>query len=233
MDKNHQDNYKNHRSYWRSKDFLKTLFGENVKLDSIKVLEFLDKIDSIPESHIFTIAAYGSLLNDRDILRTLPSAHNLRVGHLIGYQRIFDMGTLETGCVLNIRYNEESSIICNLIDIDYKDLPYYILREGWYNIEILDKKDYYDSQEFNNNPVITVIGKEDIINNSIGVEPQLNYLHMCLTGIKELAGWEGVQNFLNDTLCYSNEEKDYIPVRDWLDNLDIVNYIITKTYNNR
>lgn len=232
MDKNQQD-YKNHRSYWRSKEYLEQLFGKNVRMDSYKVLEFLNKIDSIPESRIFTIAAYGSLLNSKDILRTLPSSHNLRVGKLFNYQRIFNVGTIDSGCVLNIRQDEYSPVICNFIDIDYEDLPYYILRENLYNIKVINKEEYEDSQGFNRNPVLTVIGKEEIVNDSTGIEPQLNYLHMCLTGIKELAGWEGVQNFLNDTLCYSNEEKDYIPVRDWLDNLDIVNYMITKTYNNR
>jgi hypothetical protein len=56
---------------------------------------------------------------------------------------------------------------------------------------------------------------------------------MCLTGIKELAGMTGVNNFLNKTLCYSNDDYDYIPAKEWLYKLDITNYMISKNYSSR
>jgi|GEM_PF-6576923 len=230
-----KSDYANHREYWKSKEYLKRLFGANVDLKSAKVQNLLDTIDSIPESPVYTIAAYGSLLNTSDIFRTMPTASDFRMGHIYGFTRIFNMGSLGRGCVLNIQPDSEGMVICNFIDISYEDLPEYILREGWYDVEVLEKNQYHDTWEdvLEPNPVLTVVGDRHIINQSIGVEPQLNYLHLCLTGMKEVGGWLGVQQFLNETLCYSNKTKDYIPVKHWLNSLDLENYLKVNDYSSR
>jgi len=229
--------YATHREYWKSKDYLRKLFGNNVNLKSAQVQDLLDTIDSIPESPVYTIAAYGSLLNTSDIFRTMPTANNFRMGHIYGFTRIFNMGSLGRGCVLNIQPNpdKQADVICNFIDISYEDLPEYILREGWYNVEVLDEDQYYDTWEDVNdyNPVLTVVGDQHIINQSIGVEPQLNYLHLCLTGMKDIGGWQGVHQFLEETLCYSHKARTYISVKNWLDTVDTIDYMITNDYSKR
>ena len=232
-----KNDYATHREYWKSKDYLRKLFGNNVNLKSAQVQDLLDTIDSIPESPIYTIAAYGSLLNTNDILRTMHTANNFRMGRIYGFTRIFNVGRLGTGCVLNIQHHpdEDKDVICNFIDISYEDLPEYILREGWYNVEVLEEDQYYDTWEDVNerNPVLTVIGDQHIVNQSIGIEPQLNYLHLCLTGMKEMGGWQGVHQFLEETLCYSHKDKNYIPVKDWLNTVDAIDYMITNDYSKR
>ena len=232
-----KNDYATHRDYWRSKEYLKRLFGNNVDIKSAVVQDFLDTIDSIPENPTYTIAAYGSLLNTSDIFRTMPTASNFRIGHIYGFTRIFNMGVLGRGCVLNIQHHpdEQKDVICNFIDISYEDLPEYILREGWYNIEVLEPDQYYDPEGEANDfsPVLTVIGDQSIVNRSIGVEPQLNYLHLCLTGMKEIGGWEGIQQFLGETLCYSKKARDYVSVKQWLFTTDMVDYMITNDYSKR
>lgn len=230
-----KNNYHNHREYWKSKEYLEKLFGRNVNIKSSTVQNFLNTIDGIPKSEKYTIAAYGSLLNISDIFRTMPTADNFRAGIIRGYTRIFNIGRLGQGCYLNIQPSDYTNkLTCNFIDISYEDLPEYILREGYYNIEILDPSDYIDSISGNvNNPVLTVVGDQSIINQSIGIEPQLNYVHLCLTGMKDVAGWEGVQEFLHDTLCYSNKTNDYIPLKHWLNSLDLAKYLVTNNYSSR
>jgi len=232
-----KNDYATHREYWKSKDYLKRLFGNNVDAKSAVVQNLLDTIDSIPESPVYTIAAYGSLLNTNDILRTMPTAENFRMGHIYGFTRIFNIGTLGKGCVLNIQYHPDTqkNVICNFIDISYEDLPEYILREGWYNVEVLEEDQYYDTWEDVNerNPVLTVVGDQHIVNQSIGIEPQLNYLHLCLTGMKEIGGWQGVRQFLEETLCFSKEARDYVSVKQWLLTTDMVDYMITNDYSKR
>lgn len=225
-------NFANHRQIWKTKPFLDSLFGKNVNMKSIPVKNLLNTLDNIPISESYTIAAYGSLLNHDDILRTMPSADFYRKGYIYGYERIFNVGRIETGCVLNIQKQPNATTICNFITISYKDLPRYILREGWYDVVTLNQNEYKDGWEVQD-PVLTVVGKEPIILSSVAIEPQLNYLHLCLSGMKETAGWEGVQNFIHNTLCYSKKEADYIPVIDWLDNLDLINYFLTTEYNKR
>lgn len=231
MDKKNSYSYENHREYWKTKPYLEQLFGKNVDIKSNRVLDLLDKIDRIPKSKVYTIAAYGSLLNPTDIFRTMPTADNFRKGIIYGYERVFNVGNKFSGCVLNIKKSiTYDALTCHFIDISYEDLPYYILREGWYDIKVLTSSEYETKIS---NPVLTVLGKQEIVNNSIGIEPQLNYVHLCLDGIKEIAGWEGVQHFLDDTTCYSNYHNDYITVKKWLDNLDISQYFITNNYNSR
>jgi hypothetical protein len=217
--------------YWNSNEFLLDMFGNNFNKTST-ASNLVNTLNSLPLSYTYTIAAYGSLLNAKDIYRTMPSAKNFRAEYIYGYQRIFNMGSLETGCFLNIKKDYKENTLCRFIDISYEDLPEYILREGLYNITELRKAEYSvaipDKQ-----PVLTVIGKQYFINKSVGIEPQLNYMHMCLTGIKELAGMTGVNNFLNKTLCYSNDDYDYIPAKEWLYKLDITNYMISKNYSSR
>lgn len=230
-----KDEYRNHREYWKSKEYLKTIFGKDVDVKSARVKKLLDVIDRIPESPVYTIAAYGSLLNTGDIFRTMPTAHNFRRGSICGFTRVFNVGHLDTGCVLNIRpsSDKEEEVICNFIDIEFEDLPHYIIREGWYDVKVLDHEYDYEIDELIDNPVLTVVGKDFVVNSSIGVEPQLNYLHLCVSGMKDVAGWEGVQHFMNETLCYSNEENNYIPVRQWLADLDLGRYLITKEFSSR
>lgn len=229
-----KDEFRDHRKYWKTKDHMRLLFGNKVNMDSAPVQNLIRAIDSIPESRTYTIAAYGSLLNTKDVYRTMPSASNFRKGLIHGYERIFNMGSLGRGCVLNIRpCHQDVKLTCNFIDIDYTDLPEYILREGWYDVIVVDRDEYTDSGNNEKVPVLTVIGDKSIVNNSIGVEPQLNYLHLCLDGMKDVAGWEGVKEFLDKTICYNNKANEYTPVRQWLYSLDLQRYFVTNDYSSR
>jgi hypothetical protein len=226
---NQKITFENHRNIWNQEFFLRKTFcvpkGTKIEKD-VDVLNFKRQINKIPKQKTYTIVGYGSLLNPSDIRRTMPSAKNHRLGLIDNYERIFNIG--DQNSYMNVRSApSKRDMNVALIDIDFEDLPNFIFREGKYNVVNVEVKESNGKEIY----ALMVIGKS-IWENDFS-SPLLNYLHLCLTGIKELAGLKGVQNFLRTTYCYSNTKNEHVLIEQWLKELDIVNYMSLNDYISR
>ena len=195
-------------NYWKSKQLYEELFGKDVKLDSQQVKDLMKILRSLPDQQDYDIITYGSLMNFNDSNRTLPRQLDRFNCVLKNYERIFNVGWKEQGAFL------------------------YIKREGLYDIvpvhfHILN--DYQEPDEEGIFKGFTVISSLDYY----GIEPQLNYFHLCLTGVLQEMGDIGYNNFLDSTKCYSVKQHKYIMAREWLKELDLIDYMTRHTYSPR
>ena len=217
------------RYEWNNLKFYQGLFGEKVDVAKDKgVISLQRKLMMLPQDREeYTIAAYGSLLNERDISRTMGDKYRSEIGMLGGYQRIFDTASWPIyGSYLNIiKTNTLDSIFVNLITIPKDKLPNYIIREGLYD-PIIVECETLDGKKVEAITVINEFG-------DFGVQPMLNYTHLCIQGIKEQLGKEGVNCMLDNTLCYSLSNHDYITLREWLKTVDLTDLMIRNEYVNR
>lgn len=218
--------------YWDSKELYISLFGKDVKLNSDQVKSLRRTLNHLPQQDTYEIITYGSLMNLNDSLRTLLNQIDRFTCVIKNYERIFNIGWKEQGSFLNIRHSKEvRDLYCVGITIDYKDLPAYIKREGLYNIVpiefyLLDDYGEPDTQEFNGFTVISYLG-------DYGIEPQLNYFHLCLTGALQEMEDIGYNNFLDSTKCYSVKQHKYVMAREWLKELDLIDYMTRHSYSPR
>lgn len=217
------------RQEWQDPNLYKELFGKNVDIaKSHQVQELKRKLAILPQnlSH-YTIAAYGSLMAENDIPRTLGRDYTIEMGLLYGYKRIFNLGRMESGSYLNIFKTNDmtDNIVVNLITVPFEKIPNYILRESWYEPVMVK----CIGEDFQTVDAITVISDTD----DFGIEPMLNYTHMCLQGAKSLFGIQGAKCMLDNTLCYSSNSHGYVTLREWLEEVDLVNLMIKQSYTNR
>jgi hypothetical protein len=226
------------RKEWDNPKFYEKYFGKNPDMNKYYIKELQRKLSLLPqEQEEYTIAAYGSLMNTEDIPRTLGNKCEYIKGFLPGYERIFDVGNFDTGSYLNIRPlnieedslegkdYDENGIIVNLITVSKDKIPDYIMREGYYEPEIVTC--YYDNGS--SVEAITVISDHD----QIGLQPMLNYVHLCVSGAKEFAGIEGLNCMMNNTMCYSTKQCSYISLKEWLSKVNLVNLMIQQPYTKR
>ena len=216
------------RKEWNDHKTHQKLFGDKIKSDNYWVKELKRKLALLPQTGVYyTIAAYGSLMNTEDIPRTLGDDAISYGGTLSGFRRIFDVGDASTGSYLNIKQtnNPDDEIIVNLITVKADMMPAYISREGLYEPMIVECKDF----EGNELSAITVMS--DV--NEPGLQPMLNYVHLCVSGVKSLYGFDGVECMLDNTDVYSINNCRYVSLREWLNRVDLVNHMIQQTYRSR
>jgi len=214
-------------NYWETKELYQKLFGEKIDMNSKHVKNFRSLLEKLPKQDTYTIITYGSLMNENDSMRTLSKQLNRFNCYITGYDRIFNVGFKKQGSFLNIIPNQITSpLYCIGIEISYKEIPFYIKREGLYNLVPIKYHLFDEVEEFTG---FTVISNFD----DYGIEPQLNYFHLCLDGIKEEMGKQGVDNFLDTTLCYSTKECDYVKAREWLKTTNFLDYMIRHSYSPR
>jgi len=221
--------FQGHREQWLSRNFLAEYFEIKDRSKVFKhplVSNLQHQLRGIPEQETYTLIGYGSLMNKRDVPRTLSTGKDHRLGFLAGYERIFNIGT--DTAYLNVKENAGSEIGVALIDFKFTDLLSLIRREGFYNFRMVEVYDTVSEESIN---AIMVIGDHFFENNLI--EPQLNYLHLCLTGAKELNELHGINNFLDDTRCYSPYHGGLVSIRGYLSKLNLVNYMIQNNYSSR
>lgn len=219
--------YKDHREVWHSEQFLREFFkikNEDDYRKNAYVRNFLEKLDKIPIQRSYTFVGYGSIMNEGDVPRTLPSYSNHREGIVSGYQRIFNVG-FDTA-FLNVEKSEYSAIRVALMEFNYYDLLNLINREQLYDFVTVNVVDS-DGSEIE---ALMVVGDETFVVDTL--TPQLNYLHLCLTGAMKLGGLASVNNFL-ETICYCETTGDQIMARDYLKNLSLTNYMIKNEYSSR
>jgi len=220
----------NHREIWAREHFLRTTFnvatGKSV-FEDFEVKNFRKQIEKIPIQSSYVMIGYGSLMNKGDVPRTCPNAKYHRLGVLQGYERIFNMGWGTS--FLNVRETEnEAKMQVALVDIPFHELPSIIKREG--NYEFITVK-VMDIEMEEIVEALMVVSVDHNINDALA--PQLNYTHLCLSGIKALNGINGVNNFLNTTYCYSEKSHSHVKLDKWLSEMDVINHMFMNDYSSR
>jgi len=210
--------YNNHRKLWLSDEYLGDMFEGNI--DGIDNFKY--QLSNIPVSEKYTIIGYGSLLNQNNALFTLDTIFNFKRGLLTGFTRTFNVGMRQS--ILNVEksIDPKSTMAVSLIEIPFYELPELINREAWYNFHQINTGETTTG--------LIVSAKKQATNER--VEPQLNYLHLCLSGLNEFYP-QGVDNFLDETMCFSYELKKRVSARVFLNNLKLTNYILRNEYKNR
>lgn len=214
--------YENHRAIWKSKEFLMEFFRISEHTDPYKteaVKEFIRKIDKIAIQETYTLIGYGSLMKLSDAKKTLDVI-NFEYGYIRGYERIFNIG-FDTA-YLNVQRSEKTILNVALIEFPFYNLPNIIRRESLYEIETV---------QYDNRTALIAIASTPQTNDIL--EPQLNYLHLCLTGAKELGGLKAIDQFIDNTYCYSQFHNAQVTIREYLSKLNLINYIIRYDYSSR
>lgn len=221
--------FNRHREVWESEAFIMHIFGikdRNKVFTDKRVLRYLNQLDGIPITQHYTLIGYGSLMNEDDVTRTIKTGFNHRLGLVKNYERVFNIG--QETAYLNIRECKGQEIEVALIDFEFTDIPNIIRRESLYGFKTIKTYDPSIGKEIEALAVIGLTGYENNI-----IEPQLNYLHLCLTGAKELNEIYGINNFLDSSYCYSPTHANIVSVRKYLQELNVINHMIQNDYSSR
>ena len=186
-------------------DFIETYYGTE------KSVEFARHVAAL-EDKDYKVVGYGSLMKESDARRSFRYLKGIEPSFLHGWIRIFNMGKMETGSYLNIQESESAKTPIALLTIGYQDVPELLLREIAY--DIIDVA-------INGEPAIMVY-QPDISQQSIGIQPMLTYLSLCIEGAKELFGYKGIDMFKDSTLTYDNKS-----IREWMNGFSLNNYLET------
>lgn len=216
----------NYKQLWASDHFYKQLFGKKLDFNEPFIRKLRWQLNNLPEQDSYNIIGYGSLLNENSLKRTIKEPSNPVPVFILGYERIFNVGNWETGAFLNIREAKDSMMICNKITIKAKEMPEYLIREGLYDLIEVKYKNI-NNDEYGK--AYTVISNDFVSS----IQPQLNYLHMCIDGIINLAGRYGARNFMDTTYCYSQKNGQLIKLSQWLEEVDLKQLMINQQYISR
>lgn len=223
----------NLRNEWSNIKLYKELYGSKVTENDWYVKTLKYKLSLLPQNvEVFIIAAYGSLMKDSDISRTMKPLDTCP-GYIKGYQRILNLGKRHSGSYMNIAPIADVDTAAgyympvNLIKVKYTEMPAYLAREALYSPQVVD---VYDMNKEKMEEVgVTVVGDS----HNYGVEPQLNYVHLCLHGINDLHGFDGIDDFVKNTLCYNSNKADLTSVDEWMKDLNLKDYMIRLRYSSR
>lgn len=231
MDNNKGKIFATHRQYWASDEFLYDFFGKKWKNanNGRFAKSIQNKLLALPVLEEFDILAYGSLMNDLSAQKTL-STFETELGTLDKYERVFNMGSIRTGSYLNVRKVDDDTKSIEVIvrKIPFHDMPEFITREGNYNVEQVV---YFNNDIGRNKKGIIVIGKPIMEDDFL--KPQLNYVHLCMDGIKMNADMYFMDNFLENTYCFSDELSREVTLKKWLKNVNLLTYLKTYNYSSR
>lgn len=162
------------------------------------------------------IFAYGSLINESDLRRTVPEARNIIPAKLYGYKRVFDLVSTyrfdpQTGipiCVLNL-HRASSSDFVNGISFEMDDSSFDDLLEREKAYELVESNiyDYYDSNIFcKANFFISI--DYDPYSYLLDSELQQHYLSLCLQGCYKY-GDNFIEDFKKTTFFFGVEYSQY------------------------
>lgn len=173
--------------------------NQRTDLSKDVVENIINKVTKLEDKE-YKIVGYGSLLNISDVYRTSPNLISHEVGYIDGWSRIFNMGNTDTGSYLNVYPDEEQTdMIVAILTVPAKDMFNFIEREINYRFVTVNVKDGNNTLH----EAIMVLGYSDQVKHNL--IPQLNYLHLCMTGVGKLAGKRGVDNFVNSTeTCFGS-----------------------------
>jgi cation transport regulator ChaC len=161
------------------------------------------------------IFAYGSLMNQRDLLRTVPDASNLTPARTYGYRRVFDLESTyrfdpETAlpiCVLNLEpANIDSYINGICFDMTQESFEELLEREKAYQLIEIDAFHYFTGDHFRANCFVSSDYKKYPY--VISSELQLDYLRICAEGCSTF-GEAFLTEFKRTTSFHGISEDDY------------------------
>jgi len=214
------------RNYWNSDKFIKDNFGDP-KENRKYAKSLIKKLNKLPELDIFPIVAYGSLMNNADARRTVGETDS-EVMTIPGWERVFNIGNIASGSFLNVRksrYGNDMDVIIRYVKAE--KMPKLLMRESLYDMEIVEA---IDANGHKHNVYMVVA---DPYYEDPWINVQLNYLHLCMTGIKVDGDRQMMDNFLTTTYCYSNELAKEVTIDEWLNSVSLKNYLLIHRYSSR
>lgn len=207
---------------WNSLPFIAKLMGVEIKFvnnDDNRVKHYRKQLSRLIDKQ-YKMIGYGSLIGTADAGRTVSEYYEFEAGYISGWERVFDMGNSYSGSYLNIRKNTRAKpMLVSVITIDVDQMPKIIMREINYNV--------IDTKVTVNGVEVDAVMVEGSAGKGNALEPQLNYLHLCLQGAMEIAGLSGRENFLDTTYTYRGT------LREWFNKTDLLSVMSTQSYLSR
>jgi hypothetical protein len=214
------------KQLWSHDHFYRELFGKQIELTNPRVTKLRKQLNSLPDQDFYTIVSYGSLMNLNAVYTAFDKVEAVFPCSVEGYERTFNMGNTKNGTFLNIQHSGSGEdLLCVGISISAKDMPEYLMREGLYELIHVE---YYNFESKKKAVGYTVIS----FAKNIGIEPQLNYVHSCLTGIAEIHGYKGIENFLLSK-CYCPRHHREVTLGEWMENISLKDYMTKHKYLSR
>ncbi len=163
---------------------------------------------------VYKIFAYGSLINQTSLKKTVPEARNTIPAKTYGLQRIFNLASsyrFDAGhnspiCVLNIaETNTDSTLNGTCFEMDEVSLDNILQREKGYDFCKIKAHHYHDENQtfdayyFRAHPITPYkyLPKSSI---------QQHYLNLCLNG-SSVYGEQFVEDFKNSTSFWGIESE--------------------------
>ena len=198
-------------------EYIEEYYGTEKSVDFARNVAALEDKD-------YYIVGYGSLMKESDAKRTFKYLKSIRGIWLYGWRRIFNMGRMETGSYLNVYKvsNDSDGMPVALLKVSFRDMPEFFLREILYNADTL---------ELNIDGKLKgayIVHQPDISRHTIGIQPILTYTLLCIEGIKDFFGYDGMKGFYETTELYNGR-----PINEWLNTVNILEYAETHKHTTR
>lgn len=148
----------------------------------------------------YPIIGYGSLMKRSDALRTMPGLKSHELVSVYGYRRIFNMWGY-----LNVEKYISCAMPCALVTLPVEDIFNFAYRERNYTLE---KAIYTEVLDDENKEAVILLANDEA-RTTYG-EPILTYLLLCMTGARELGGWDTLQRFIDTTWTNQGPLNDYL-----------------------
>lgn len=162
------------------------------------------------------IFAYGSLMNNRDLTRTVPEARNMVPVKLYGYRRIFDLEstyrfdpvTNVPICVLNLESSSSFDFVNGVcFDMDDQSFDALLEREKAYDLIEAVVCEYFDDSK-NHKSYFFVSTDSEKYPYQLESDLQLDYLEICAEGCHNY-GQEFLEDFRRSTHFFGVDSNKY------------------------
>jgi gamma-glutamylcyclotransferase (GGCT)/AIG2-like uncharacterized protein YtfP len=161
------------------------------------------------------IFAYGSLMNNNDLSRTVPEARNMFPVKLYGYKRVFDLEstyrfdplTSLPICVLNLEKTSPFDCVNGIcFDMDDQSFEDLLEREKAYSLLETTVYDYFGSEQYKSYCFISM--NYEKYPYQLESELQLRYLKICVEGCN-IYGKNFFDDFVRSTHFFGVEIHKY------------------------
>jgi cation transport regulator ChaC len=162
------------------------------------------------------IFAYGSLMNSRDLMRTVPEARNMIPVKLYGYKRVFNLESTYRFdpltnipiCVLNIESSYSLDFVNGIcFDMDYQSFDDLLEREKAYDLIEAVVYEYFDDSK-NYEAYFFVSKDSEKYPYRLESDLQLDYLEICIEGCSDY-GQEFLEDFKRSTHFFGVDSDKY------------------------
>jgi cation transport regulator ChaC len=168
-------------------------------------------------SETYKIFAYGSLLHQGSLTRTVPEARNLVPAKVNGLKRVFNLAShyrfdersQQAVCVLNVETTDPQTVMNGCcFEMDKKSLEQLLRRENGYEFCHIEARHFERPQETFNAYYFHAKNFQPYryLSNS---KAQQHYLDLCLQG-SAIFGTEFVTAFKRSTSFWGIESKQHL-----------------------